>query len=357
MRFSEILGQEMAIRTLQRSIRGEAISHAYLFAGLEGIGKYTTALAFAAAINCEDSPESGESCGQCVQCRMIESRHHPDIQSFTPTGKGEETGIDQMREMRHMAQFPPLRGKWKVNILERAETLNDEAASCILKLVEEPPPFVIQILIATNPAAMLPTIRSRCQLVRFRAMPARDLQNALIERYGADPERAEFLASLSEGRPGRAISLLGDDDFFGRRDTIIALANRTIDEQIAAALNISEELRKLAVPKTPPPEDETEDEDAEETTQSKTKVKRSDLCRVLDVLLLWYRDLLAVKIRGNEAPVVNLDKRALVIEHAAQCKLGYLRDSLRTVTDAKRYLEGNANVHLVSDVLAMRLMS
>jgi len=365
MRFTQIIGQDTATRALQRSIREDAVSHAYLFTGLEGVGKFTTALALAAALNCENPPEPGESCGECVQCRMIEAGRHPDVRSVAPSGGSAETKIDQMREMRHMAQYPPLRGRWKVNILERAETLNDEAASCILKLLEEPPSFVTLVLISSNPAAMLPTIRSRCQLVRFRTMSAEALESVLVERFHADGEQARFLAAFSEGRPGRAISLFGNKDFFTRRDALVALANRVIDEPVAGALKLSEELRKIAGGSVASVvEEEAEDEedgenDGEEPSKpsrGRTKLTKTDLIRALDMLVLWYRDLLSVKVRGPEAPVVNLDKAAELAERAAQCHLSYLRASLKTLTDAKRYLDGNANVQLLSDVLAMRLM-
>jgi len=361
MRFTQIIGQDTATRALQRSIREDAVSHAYLFTGLEGVGKFTTALALAAALNCENPPEPGESCGECVQCRMIEAGRHPDVSSVAPSGGSEDTRIKQMQEMRRMAHYPPLRGRWKVNILERAETLNEDAGSCILKLLEEPPSFLVLIVVSSNPSAMLTTIRSRCQLVRFRAMSAESLENVLVERFQADSEQAKFLAAFSEGRPGRAISLLGNDDFFARRDALVALANRAIDEPVAGALKLSEELRKLAGGSVVPDvEEEAEADDEEEEpsqpSRGRTKLKKTDLIRALDTLVLWYRDLLSIKVRGPEAPVVNLDKAAELAERAAQCHLSYLRSSLKTLTDAKRYLDGNANVQLLSDVLAMRLM-
>lgn len=353
MPFSRIIGQDMAVRTLRRSIERSAVAHAYLFAGPEGVGKYATALEFAAALNCENPPQPGDSCGECVQCRMIAKSQHADILSISPTGGSEETRIGQMQEMRRMAQFAPLRGRWKLDILERAETLNDEAASCILKLVEEPPAYLVLILITSNPAAMLPTIRSRCQLVRFRAMPADALESVLVERFGAQPERARFLASFSEGRPGRAISLLAESDFFARRDAIISLAGRAIDEGVESALKLSEDLRKLAAGTASTEDGEEEDDGA----GGRISATRSDLARALDVLVAWYRDLVSMKVRGPNAAVVNVDKRAELTRRAADCRLTYLRESLRSLTEARRHLDGYANTQLVSDVLAMRLMS
>jgi hypothetical protein len=131
---------------------------------------------------------------------------------------------------------------------------------------------------------------------------------------------------------------------------------------MAGALKLSEELRKLAGGSVVPgveeevEDDEEEGEEPAQPSRRRSKVTKTDLIRALDMLVLWYRDLLSIKVRGPEAPVVNLDKAAELAERAAQCKLSYLRASLKTLTDAKRYLDGNANIQLLSDVLAMRLM-
>ena len=132
--FKSIIGQQVATRALKRAIEKGRISHAYLFSGPEGVGKTTAALAFAAALNCNgENRQDLEPCGECLSCLLMAAGTHPDVSVITP--QGAQTKIDQMREMRRQAQFPPIRGLWKVNIIERAETLNEDSASAILKVL------------------------------------------------------------------------------------------------------------------------------------------------------------------------------------------------------------------------------
>ncbi len=356
MRFSEIIGNSTAIRALRKSIEKEAVAHAYLFSGPDGVGKHSTALAFASALNCEKSDLIQESCGDCLQCKLIETNRHPDVLTISPTGANEETKIDQMREIRRNAQFPPLKGKWKVYIIERAESMNEEAASCILKLLEEPPNFTVLLLISSNYRALLPTIRSRCQMLRFTATSKNELRQALIERFNASISEADFLSSFSEGRPGKAIALLGDPSFFDLRDTIAGLVNKLISEPVYAALKLSESIRTLnSLLKSSNNENYEANEDEQKETAAKGSLSRIEITRALDLLVVWYRDLLSIKLQGVNAPVLNSDKREELIATSQECKVSYLQRSLRTLIDAKRYLNGNANISLTLDVVALRL--
>ena len=154
---------------------------------------------------------------------MLDHGNLPDVRVWSPDGKN--TKIDQMREMRDMAIFKPMRARWKINIIEQGDTLNEDAANCILKLVEEPPDYVINILIYRNAATVLPTIRSRCQLVRFTQVSSAELVDRLLDDHGVGNDEARFLAAYSQGCPGRAIRLIGDTEFFERRDAVAEIAS------------------------------------------------------------------------------------------------------------------------------------
>jgi len=367
-KFADIIGQDLAIKVLRRSITSDTVSHAYLFVGVEGVGKCATALVFAAALNCESaSGGDAEPCGECWSCRAIPEGRHLDVELIAP--EKEETKIDQMREMRRRAQLRPVRSPWKVIIIEQADTLNEDSASAILKILEEPPSYAVLLLLTRNMSSTLPTIVSRCQVVRFRQAPVETLKTVLHERFGADEDKADFLARYSEGRPGVAISLLQDEGFFARREAILALARRAETLPKSFALRLAEDFRKSSARPAPTVsgpvakgagkakavrEDTESDEDS--GPDEKAKAGRRDIRQGLDSLVLWYRDLLSLSISGPDAPVVNVDKRAELSQSLAHADARRLRSILGSLNWAKRAIAGNANTQLITEVVMMRLL-
>lgn len=335
--FDKIIGQELAKRVLMRAVREQSPTHAYLFLGLQGTSKTTTALEFAKALNCEN-PQDGNACGECPLCNMIEHGNSPDVYIWSPDG--QNTKIDQMREMRDLAKFKPMRGKWKINIIEQGDTLNDESANCILKLLEEPPAYLINILLFRNPATMLATIKSRCQMLRFNQVSTDELRSRLIKDFGAKEDEAAFLATYSQGRPGTAIELIGNEDFFKKRNAIIGVAAGIASKNPWIALKLSETLRSF------------EEKDAD----GKKRSARDMMMETLDIFVLWYRDLLAAKTQGENAAVVNSDK---IDEIMCQCSkyahAGHLYNAVEAILSAKRAIQGNANAQIVTEALMMRL--
>lgn len=331
--FDRIIGQDLAKRVLIRAVRDSNPTHAYLFLGMQGTGKTTTALEFAKALNCE-SPRDGHACGECATCHAIEHGNFPDISLISPEKGKQDTSIDQMREMRLLAMYAPLRGRWKANIIEQADTLNESSANCILKLVEEPPGYLVNILIFRNAASVLPTIRSRCQLIRFTQVSTAELASRLVEDFGVEPANAEFLAAYSQGCPGRAIEMIGNDAFFTRRDELIAAAAVAGSGRPWAALKLAEIVRK----------------------SDENKSGRDTVVESLDILTVWYRDLLAAKLQGESASVVNLDKSDEIKAQAGRYPhAGHLANAIEAMLHAKRAVLGNANPQITTEALMMRL--
>ncbi len=355
--FGRIIGQDTAKRVLLRAAHEAEPGQAYLFLGLEGTGKTTTAWEFAKALNCEDPTEEG-ACEKCAICRAIEHGNFPDIRLWSTSKKSQTTTIESMREMRDLASFKPMRGKWSVNIIERADTLNEEAANCILKLLEEPPPYLINILLYRNAASILPTIRSRCQLVRFEQVNTDLLATVLVENYGQPREQAEFLASYSQGRPGIAIRLIDDEDFRKKRDSIALVAGGCARRNSWAALALAEILRSGMGLQAADDDDEADEEETPAQTRAAGQRKgvRDATIEALDTLLIWYRDLLAVKMQGTQAAIVNSDKRDEIASQSenypdAQPLLSGIEAILRT----KRCVQGNANPQIATEALLMQI--
>ncbi len=352
--FDKIIGQELAKRVLKRAVKTQP-AHAYLFLGLQGTGKTTTALEFSKALNCEN-PQDGNACGQCAICHAIEHGNFPDTRVWSP--KGRDTVIDHMREMRDLAAFRPSRGKWVINVVEQGDTLNEDSANCILKLLEEPPDYVINILLYRNGANVLATIRSRCQLIRFDQVGADELSGRLIEDHGIPAHEAEFLATYSQGRPGVAIDLIGNEDFEIRRDNIAAIAKAAGGGDKWMALALAEAVRAGAGTQAAGDESGDDDETPKAArAASARKGARDTATETLDMLLTWYRDLLAMKLQGREAAIVNTDKRESLLEQSAgYAHAGLLLSRVEAILHAKRRIQGNGNPQIVTEALMMRLV-
>ncbi len=355
-RLSEVIGQKTATTILGKALREDRVSHAYLFVGPEGAGKLTTALAFAAALNCEERTQSGDSCGNCISCHMMSGSGHPDVQVVSPDGA--DTKIRQMRDMLKSTRYAPLRGKWKVVIVEQADTLNEDSSSAILKTLEEPPPYLVMFLLSRNPVLVLPTIRSRCLAVRFSTAGADELARALTDRFGATQEEAGFLAAYSVGRPGIAISLLGNEAFADWRRRLVDLATKVASSSDQCAMKLSSDLQRLAAGETDEEEPEqseaAEDGEPEERrAKPSTKGKRAAMLRTLDSLVVWYRDVLCLAVRGESADIVNSDMR----EQLASCVTDSARITrgIETLLWARRAIEANGNVQIISDTAMVRL--
>ena len=244
MSFSQILGQERAKSFLAQVMAREKIPHAYLFTGISGIGKTTTAMALTMALNCQE-PVNGDACGHCVSCRQMKSGNFPDFLSIRPEGKNIK--IDQIRDLNRKLGFAPVSGRYRVIVLYQAETMTTEAANSLLKTLEEPPPGNILILKVTEPLDLLPTIVSRCQRVPFQPLPVDDMAYWLVKQKGVDAEMAAILARISGGSLGRALKMC-EGDFFEKRQEwlqrLIRLPGLSREKALEMALECAREDKK-----------------------------------------------------------------------------------------------------------------
>ena len=212
--WSSIIGQEDAVGRLQRLCAGARMPHALLFAGPVSVGKYLSAKTLAAALLCEadDAP-----CGTCQACRMVESESHPDLVVIRPDKQNIKIG--EIRKMQKDLSLTPYMAKRQVCIIDEADKMRDEAANSILKTLEEPVGDVVFILITSKRYQLLDTIRSRCMLVEFGAVPWDALARELVRR-GASEEDASLAARLSGGRFALAEQILAEDGQSARRAAI-----------------------------------------------------------------------------------------------------------------------------------------
>ena len=217
MSFSEIIGQTRIIRLLQRALAQDLLPHAFLFTGIEGVGKKSTALTLAKVVNCQDSA-SGDCCDQCISCRKAASGNHPDIDLIER--EGPFIKIEQIRALKHRLRFKPLEGRYRVTVISNSQHLKVEAANALLKVLEEPPADNLIILTAIETTALLPTIVSRCLHLPLQPLAAVEISAHLGKIHSVSPERAAVIARLSGGSLSRAMALL-DEKKLGRRNLIL----------------------------------------------------------------------------------------------------------------------------------------
>ena len=219
MPLKDIFCQEKAVFAIQLAFVGEKVAHAYIFAGREGVGKFTTAREFAKLLLCKNPVERGDfndSCGNCESCQAFDTGAHPDFEHiykelivFTKDGKDKEPTpvefpIDVVREfLIDKVSAKPMLSARKVFILSETEKLNISSQNCLLKVLEEPPAYCCIILVCTRPDKLLPTIRSRCQILRFGPIAEEKIISTLSQS-GLNEKQAKFFARMSDGSIGLA---------------------------------------------------------------------------------------------------------------------------------------------------------
>lgn len=273
-RFQDIYGNEAVISHLQTALRTGNVSHAYLISGAEGSGKNMLANAFAAALLCSEG--GTEPCGKCKSCIQAESGNHPDI--FHITHEKTVISVNDIREqLNSNVGIRPYSSEYKVFIVDEAELMNDAAQNALLKTLEEPPEYVVIILLSTSEEALLPTIRSRCILLNSRPLPKETVSRFLSKKYSMPDYQADVAAAFSGGNLGRAIEYATSQEASEEREAVLEMLRR-LDE-----LTLVELSNAIKVP-----------------------ADRRD--EVLDLLLIWIRDVMFYKASGNSKKLILRDE-------------------------------------------------
>ena len=354
--FQTILGQSYAVNVLQNALDDGRLAGSYLFIGPDGVGKATVARQFAKAL-------CGVTSDADPLARAIDAGTSPDVRQIEPQGAGRMIRMGQLwprdgdkdnpadRAMLRDLSFEPIRGSKRVFILKDAEGLNESSGNSLLKTLEEPPLYAHFILTATSTAAVLPTIASRCQVVRFGILPTTDIEGALTERYGVAPAQARFLSIYSEGRLGRAVALSRSPSLLAGRDLLLDFARDLVTAPPVKSFKLGEEFRKLA------PKLKAVDEDAEGGGgDGEDKGARASLLRALDLLAIYYRDLLAMCLLGEKyAHPINADRFVELAGAAERYTPAQLEQALSLLVALRRAIERNANAQLAIEVLFTRL--
>ena len=329
MPFHTIIGHRSTITSLQTAAARQRLAHAYLFHGEDAIGKRTTALCFAQALLCERGPSGShlDSCGTCRSCQQIDTRTHPDYFVIEPDRElaTPQIKIEQIREIEQQIIYRPLVGDRKICMIDDADRMTIGAANALLKTLEEPPDHSLFLLISSRPASLPATIRSRCQSVRFATPPRTDVEAALILKREMRPADARFLAMLSEGRLGEAVST--DLKIVrARQQELIDLVSPNFLRSVTNVLTAAESLAKA---------DRAGD--------------------TLSWIARWVRDLVIIQVGGDRDQLLNVDQVPALERDARQAQIDPLLDLLRDIEDTQQQATRHLNLHMALENILLRL--
>lgn len=322
----DLLGHEWAVNLLRTHVAQGRLRHAYLFTGPPGVGRRTLALRLAQAINCLQPQAPGEPCLACSSCQQLGRLQHPDLAVVEAENVGGTLKVDQVRELQRGLSLAPYTAHYRIALLLRFEEAHPSAANALLKTLEEPPPKVIILVVASSPEELLPTIVSRCEILRLRPLSVDRVAAGLQERWGVAAEQADLLAHISGGRPGYAVQLYQNQEQVLQRQV-------WLDEHIQ--LISANRVKRFEY--------------------AETLAKDKNLLRAgLQAWIGLWRDVM-LRAAGTELPVTNPDRADEINQLAAQFGLETARRTISAIEKTLELVDRNVNTRLAAEVLMLDL--
>jgi len=329
MPFRDCLSHHTSIASLQAAVSHQRLAHAYLFHGEEAIGKRLTALRLTQALSCERPSDADriDSCGACRSCRQIEAYTHPDFFVIEPDPEQatRQIKIEQIREIEHQIMYRPLVAERKICLIDDADRMTIGAANALLKTLEEPPEHSLFLVISSRPAALPATIRSRCQALRFLTPARTQVEAALILQRELSPADARFLAIISEGRLGEALTADVNDTRTRQREFLDLVRPQSL-QSIGSILTSAEAIAKA---------DRAQD--------------------VFAWLARWIRDLVLIQVEGDREQLLYVEDLKTLETYARQADTEQLLDLLREIEMTEQRVTRNLNLHMALETILLRL--
>ena len=306
MYFENIKGQEFAKKYMINSINKGKINHAYMFEGIEGIGKETFAYDLAKILL--ETPHL-ENAPDCIRVKP----------------EGNSIKIVQIRNLQSDIVIKPHK-KYKIYIIDKAEKMTLEAQNALLKTLEEPPEYAIIILVTNNKEGLLPTIRSRCEIVKFTPIPFIEIKNYLINQ-GIEPNRANLLSSFSRGSMKKALELASSNEFYEMKENVQKYIETILSKNMVEILDIPTQIEQY----------------------------KGEIINVLDMMINYFRDIMICKEHVNKSMIINADKLVFIQNMSSKITYSQVSKIIDIIEDTKIKIKGNCNFNVSIQVMSLNI--
>ncbi len=331
--FNDIKGNEQIIKNFKSIIFNNKISHAYIIDAPKGAGKKLMANSFAKAIQCENSRNVNSatyvnSCGDCVSCGTFDSGNHTDV-IYVNSLKGKSIGVDEIREqIGKNIGLKPYKYKYKIFIVNNADTMTIQAQNALLKTIEEPPEYGVFILISENYNKFLPTILSRCVIFKLKMLNFDIVFEYIKNNIDVSTEEAFLYASYAQGNIGKALEMASSENFVKIRNFVIDFINRFYEMDIIDIFSEASVFEEY----------------------------KEDIDTIMDILYLCYRDMIVLKCFSDyQKFIIQKDKESELKRNVKNFSLEQLFCGTKAIYSAKIQFKQNTNFHMTVGNLFLRL--
>lgn len=323
--FKDVVGHKDIINYIRSAVTENKVSHAYILNGERGSGKKMLASLFATTLLCEK--QGPDPCNECHSCRQAESENHPDIIRVTHEKPNTISVEDIRRQVNEDIQIRPYQGPYKIYIIAEADLMTVQAQNALLKTIEEPPAYAVIFLLTENAEALLPTITSRCVMLKLRNIRDTLIRKYLMETMHVPDYKADMCTAFAQGNMGRAIMLASSDHFNEIREEAVQLLKYINEMDIS---EITKAIRKI----------------------NTYKLEINDY---LDIIMIWYRDVLLYKATKDMDKVVFKDQITYIQERAKKSSYEGIELILESLEKAKTRLRANVSFDLVMELLLLTI--
>lgn len=324
--FKDIIGQESIKKHLQTAIKTGNLSHAYIINGEYGSGRQTIASALAKTIQCQSKTDDTDACGVCTSCKQAESHNHPDIKYITH----DKTSIsvnDIREQLNNDIYIKPYSSEYKIYIIPDANKMTEQAQNALLKTIEEPPVYAIIILLTENCDSLLPTIRSRCVTLTMNPVEKDKICTYLENKFQLEPEQAQIAANYCQGNIGKAIRFASSSDFIEMKNQVLKLLKNLDSMDIASIIDTIKEF----------------------------STHKNDINDYLDLMLLWYRDVLMFKVTKDANLLLYSDEYSAISEQATKRDYENIENIIAAIDKAKVRLKANVNFDVTIELMILAM--
>jgi len=323
--FQDILGNDMVKEHFKMAIENHKVSHAYILTGEAGMGRKSIANAFAMTLLCEKG--GSEPCMVCHSCKQVLGGNHPDI-LYVRHEKPASIGVDDIREqINNNIMIRPYSSYYKIYIVDEAEKMTVQAQNALLKTIEEPPSYAVIILITTNQEAFLPTILSRCVQLKLKPLKDFTVKSYLTEHLHVPDKDAEICAAFARGNLGKAIHLASSEEFKDLYHKVMTIIKNVETMDIVMLLDCIREIKE----------------------------QNFEIGEVLDLMQLWYRDVLMYKVTKDMNLLIFKDEYKMINEMGQKADYAGLERILAAIDTARTRLDANVNMELAMELLLLTM--